>query len=323
MARIGVAGGGAWGTALAQVAARAGHHVLWWLRDPAQAVGIQASRRNARRLPEIELLPEIEATSCLDHLAAAECILLAVPAQAVRDVCQMMPQGRIPLVICAKGIERGTGLRLSQIAGTRLDPAVLAVLSGPAYAREVASDLPAAVTIAAADLGLARRLCDHLGTSTFRPYPSEDVIGVEIAGAMKNVIAIAAGIATGLALGENARAALVTRGLAEIGRLVEASGGDRATVMGLAGIGDLMLTATSLTSRNTRFGYDFARGNAPSGPGAALAEGVWTADAALAAAGELGVDLPITRAVAGVLAGALPVEEAISGLLARPRPERE
>ena len=223
-------------------------------------------------------------------------------------------------MICAKGLERATGLRLSEVVRQELPACIPAALSGPSFARELALALPTAVTVAADRLSDATALAALLASPAFRPYPSDDLPGVELAGALKNVVAIAAGAVAGRALGENARAALITRGLAEMSRLAEALGARRETLTGLSGLGDLLLTATSLTSRNTSLGLALARGFPPA---AALAEGASTAEAACRLAASVGVDLPIADAVRRVLAGEATVDEAVGLLLGRPLAGRE
>lgn len=314
-AELGVVGAGAWGTALAVVAARAGNAVVLWGRDAARVAAMQVLRENRERLPGVVLPPAVTPVADLAALAGVRALLLAVPAQELRAVCGLLPAEPPPLVICAKGLERASGLRLSEVILSRRPGASVAALSGPSFAAEVAKGLPAAVTLAAASLEEAGGLAARLASPGFRAYPSDDLLGVELAGALKNVVAIAAGVAMGKGLGENARAALVTRGLAEMGRLAAALGGRRETLMGLAGLGDLLLTATSLASRNTSFGFALARGRVST---AGLAEGAFTAEAACRLAARAGVELPVAEAVRAVLAGEVAVEAAIEGLLARP-----
>jgi glycerol-3-phosphate dehydrogenase (NAD(P)+) len=318
--RVGVIGAGAWGTALAVAAARAGQAVVLWGRDPTAMQAMAASRRNDAHLPGIDLPDAVEPVADPAVLAAANPVLLAVPAQALRKVAGLAPPAAL-LVICAKGIERGSGLRLSRVVAEVRPEATVAVLSGPSFAPELARGLPTAVTLAAPDLATAQALAHVLASPTFRLYPSDDVAGVELGGALKNVIAIAAGAVLGLGLGENARAAVVTRGLAEIGRLAAAVGARRETLMGLSGIGDLLLTATSLTSRNTRFGHDLARGGSVAtltAAGQPLAEGAWTAAAACRLAATVGVELPIAEAVRRVVEDGWSVRDAVQALLSRP-----
>ncbi|HMR31591.1 MAG TPA: NAD(P)H-dependent glycerol-3-phosphate dehydrogenase [Geminicoccaceae bacterium] len=320
MARIGVVGAGAWGTALAIAAGRAGHSVPLWGRDQAAMVEMRRSRVNAGRLPGVVLDGAIEPTGDITNLVGCDLLLLSTPAQTLRQVVAQIPDAPW-LVICAKGLERASGLRLSDVVvEARRGPRV-AVLSGPSYAGELARGLPTAVTLAAPSLDAAQELSAMLAAPAFRLYPTDDVAGVEIGGALKNVIAIAAGAVMGSGLGENARAAVVTRGLAELARLGTALGARRETLMGLSGLGDLVLTATSLTSRNTRFGHELAQGGAVAelmGAGHALSEGAWTAESAVALGRRHGVELPISVAVADVLAGRATIAAAVESLLARP-----
>lgn len=314
-------GAGAWGTALAIVAARAGERALLWGRDPAQIAAMATTRENRRYLPGIELPEAVVPTPDLASLGEAGVLLLVVPAQQLRAVCRLLPPGDAPLVICAKGLEQATGLRLSQVVAEERPGVPVACLSGPSFALEVGQGLPTAVTIAAESRALAADLAERLASPTFRPYPSDDLLGVELAGALKNVIAIAAGATMGKGLGENARAALITRGLAEMGRLASALGARRETLMGLSGLGDLLLTATSLTSRNTSFGYELARGRPASGllaAGGKLSEGAFTAEAACRLAARAGVEMPIAAAVRAVVAGETSVDAAVEALLSRP-----
>jgi glycerol-3-phosphate dehydrogenase (NAD(P)+) len=326
MPRIGLVGAGAWGTALAVVAARAGHEVTLWGRDAAALARMALRRQNTVYLPSVSLPECVRPTAILDEVAGAEILFLAVPAQALRGVVRELPRSKAPLVIAAKGLERSTGLRLSEVICTELPDAAVAALSGPSFALEVALGLPTAVTIASVGADLARSVAEQLVGATFRPYPSDDLLGVELAGALKNVVAIAAGVTMGKGLGENARAALITRGLAELARLALALGARRETLMGLAGLGDLLLTATSLTSRNTSFGYALAQGRTAGEllhPGAKLSEGVFTAEAACRLGRRVGVELPIAEAVRAVVAGEQDVNSAIDALLSRPLPFSE
>lgn len=326
MARIGVVGAGSWGTALAVIAARAGHRVTLWGRDPALIERIALERENVAALPGIALPRSILPTAAIDELAGASTVLLAVPAQQLRSAVRLLPVLAAPLVITAKGLERATGLRLSQVVAVERPDASIAALSGPSFALEVARGLPTAVTIASSDLTVARQLAERLASPAFRPYPSDDLLGVELGGALKNVVAIAAGVTMGRGLGENARAALITRGLAELTRLALAQGARRETMMGLAGLGDLVLTATSLTSRNTSFGFALAQGRATSellGAGSKLSEGAYTAEAACRLGRSIGVELPIAEAVRAVVSGEQDVDAAIDALLARPLPFSE
>jgi glycerol-3-phosphate dehydrogenase (NAD(P)+) len=321
-----VLGAGAWGTALAIQAARAGAagRVSLWARDPARASAIQAGRENARHLPGAALPPAVEATAdAAAALSGAALAVLAVPAQHLRAVLAALGPGPLPpLVVVAKGVEAGS-LKLPLEAAAELRPGLAAaVLSGPNFAHEVAAGLPAAAVVAGSDPGLRGRAAALLGSPGFRLYGSDDPVGVQVGGAAKNVIAIAAGAVVGAGLGENARAALVTRGLAEISRLAVALGGRAETVAGLSGLGDLLLTAAGPGSRNTSLGVELGRGR---GLEAVLAgrvgvtEGVATAPALVSRAAASGVELPICQAVADLLAGRVTVAEAMARLLARPR----
>jgi glycerol-3-phosphate dehydrogenase (NAD(P)+) len=321
---IGIVGVGTWGTALAQTAARAGRRVVVWARNPAVAETINHKHANPGYLPEMPLDPAIRATTSLEEVAAADAVLLTVPAQTVRAVCRALPETRT-LVICAKGFETSTGARLSEVVAEACPGSPCAVLSGPNFAGEVARGLPAAATLGCADATLGRDLAEALSSGSFRAYWTEDVVGVEVGGALKNVLAIAAGIVAGRGLGENARAAIVTRGLAELARLGEALGGRRETLMGLSGLGDLVLTAGSLTSRNMAFGHAIGQGADPQAlrrdPGA-LVEGVFTAGAIARLAAAHGLEMPISAAVDAILEGRLDIEEALDRLMRRPiRPE--
>ncbi len=318
---IGIVGAGAWGTGLAQAAARAGRRVLLFARDPEVVRSIRAQRIHPRHLREMTLEPAIEATGDLARLAAADALLLTVPAQTLRAVTGALGPGRAPLVICAKGLETTTGLRLSEVVRESAPERPVAVLSGPNFAREVALGLPAAATLGCADAALGRALAEALSGASFRVYWTDDVIGVEVGGAVKNVLAIAAGIVAGRGLGENARAALITRGLAELARLGEALGGRRETLMGLAGLGDLILSASSLTSRNMAFGHAIGGGADPQAlrarPGP-LVEGVFTAAAVTRVASERGIELPICTAIDAILSGRLGIADALEALMRRP-----
>lgn len=321
--RIAVLGAGAWGTALALAAERAGRQVTLWARRPDLAEELNRSRENTRYLPGPILGPAIQITSRAEDLAAAELLLLVLPAQHLRATLAVLaPQlPRVPAVICAKGIELATGRLLDAVVEETLPGATPAVLSGPSFAAEVARGLPAAVTLAAYDPALGRHLVERLGSATFRPYWSEDVTGVLIGGAVKNVIAIACGIVAGRRLGENARAALVTRGLAEIARLSRALDGRPETVMGLSGLGDLVLTCSSSQSRNFSLGQALGEGHALTtilAGRSSVAEGVATADAVVRLAARLGIEMPIAKAVSAVLHEGAAIEQAIGALLARP-----
>jgi glycerol-3-phosphate dehydrogenase (NAD(P)+) len=321
--RVVVAGAGAFGTALAIVAERAGRQVALVARDPEQAEAIAKSRENVRYLPGVSLPASIQVTASAERLAEADLIILAAPAQATRALvtahADKVPAG-VPVVATAKGLEKGSGKPQTEIIAEILPSARPAALSGPGFAEEIAQGFPTAVTIAAGNLELAHAVAAALATETFRPYASDDLAGVELGGAIKNVLAIAAGIIAGRALGESARAALIARGLAEMMRLGAALGAKAETFMGLSGLGDLVLTATSRHSRNLGFGIALGEGRRPaellaSGP---LVEGAHTAAVAAELARRHGVDMPITSAVAAIVAGKLSVDAAIEGLVTRP-----
>jgi glycerol-3-phosphate dehydrogenase (NAD(P)+) len=316
---IGVLGGGAWGTALALVAARAGRKVRLWARDHATVTAIDELHENPRYLPGVRL-DHIPATTSIAVALRADAILLAVPAQAVRAVTAVASPylGRgVPLVVAAKGLERGTGKRMSEIVAEIAPDALPAVLSGPSFASDVALGLPTAVTIAAADETVALELCHALGGATFRPYAETDVTGVEIGGAVKNVLAIAAGVVAGRGLGASALAALVARGFAELRRLGEALGAKSETLMGLSGLGDLVLTSSSRQSRNFSYGRLLGEGGEISEP-RHLVEGIETAFVARDLARRHRISMPIVDAVAGILSRKLTIDAAIESLMARP-----
>src|SRR5262245_44727088 len=325
---ISVIGGGGWGTALAAVAAGSGGKVSLWAREPDVVQCIAQTRENARFLPGVKLPENIEPTLDIVHASAgADALILSAPAQHLRSVLvSLRPHVKpgAPLVICAKGIEHGSGLLVTEVLHEIAADAEPAVLSGPSFARDVARGLPTAVTIAARP-EIAARLAATLGRPSFRPYVSEDLIGVALGGAAKNVYAIACGMVGGAGLGESARAATMSRGFAEVLRLGSALGARSETLMGLSGFGDLVLTATSMSSRNFALGFALGQGTplaAASGEGRPLAEGAATAPALVARAQRHGVELPIAEAVADVLKGALDVKGAVDRLLSRPlRPE--
>jgi glycerol-3-phosphate dehydrogenase (NAD(P)+) len=320
--RIAVLGGGAWGTALAQTCARAGRAVTLWEHDAANAASLIAARES-RFLPGVRLDTRIGVTRELSEAAQAEAILLVVPAQALRSVASVLAgviSERTPLIVCAKGIERGTHRFMSEIIAECAPNAVPVILSGPSFAADVARGLPTAVTLAAADGALAAALAEAIGSATFRPYHSTDVRGVEIGGAAKNVLAIASGIVTGRGLGASASAALVTRGFAELVRFGRAFGARPETLTGLSGLGDLVLTCSSPQSRNFSLGVALGKGLAPAEAQqqSKLAEGAFTAAALVEMARARDIEMPISSAVDAVLDGRLSVEQAIESLLTRP-----
>ena len=317
--KISVLGGGAWGTALALTCARAGRDVTLWEHDPANAESLE-TKRESRFLPGVKLDSKIKVTRDLKAAGAADAILLVVPAQVVRSVVTALaPSPRTPMIACAKGIEHGTRKFMSEIIAECAPKSVPAILSGPSFAADVARGLPTAVTIAAADDTVARELAAALNTGTFRPYHSNDVRGVELGGAAKNVLAIAAGIVAGRALGASAAAALITRGFAELTRFGRVYGAKPETLMGLSGLGDLILTCSTSQSRNFSFGVALGKGETPdAGAQGKLAEGAFTAPVLLEMAREKNIDMPISAAVAAVLAKKLSVDDAIAALLTRP-----
>jgi glycerol-3-phosphate dehydrogenase (NAD(P)+) len=319
-AHIGVLGAGAWGSALANIAARAGRRVTLWARNPKLAATIEQARETPK-LPGVRLDDAVAVTGELAALDAAA-LLLAVPAQAVRSVaCALAPvlHKQTPLVVCAKGIELGTRRFMTEVIAECVPHANPAVLSGPSFAADVARGLPTAVTLAASDDALAGALAAAFGSPTFRPYHSTDVRGVEIGGAAKNVLAIAAGIVEGRRLGPSAAAALTTRGFAELVRFGRAFGARAETLTGLSGLGDLILTCSSRQSRNFSFGIALGEGRSPDeAQRGKLVEGIFTASVLNDMANERGIEMPIAAAVATVLAGRLDIDAAIESLLARP-----
>jgi glycerol-3-phosphate dehydrogenase (NAD(P)+) len=321
MQRIAVLGGGAWGTALALTCARAGRDVTLWEFDAASAEHL-ASKRESRFLPGVRLEDNIKVTRALGEASCSDAILLVVPAQAMRAVVTSVAQtvgAGVPLVACAKGIERGTHKFMTEIIAEYAPKAAPAILSGPSFAADVARGLPTAVTVATADAALARDLAHALSSGTFRPYHSTDTRGVELGGATKNVLAIAAGIVTGRALGASALAAMTTRGFTELVRFGAAFGAKTETMMGLSGLGDLVLTCSTPQSRNFSCGLALGKGEKPdTAAHGKLAEGVFTAPVLLEMARAKNVDMPISAAVAAVLAEKMSVDEAIESLLTRP-----
>jgi glycerol-3-phosphate dehydrogenase (NAD(P)+) len=319
--RIAVLGAGAWGTALALTALAAERDVTLWVREDDVLAGIRNERRNPF-LPGIALPENLKATGDLAEAAMPKILLLAVPAQVLRGFASQLAPHLKPgtvLVICAKGIEKDSFRLVNETVAAAVPQAQLAILSGPSFARDVARALPTAVTIAAAG-DIAARLQASLGTPVFRPYASDDVTGVALGGAAKNVYAIACGVVEGMGLGENARAALLARSFAELARLGETLGARRETLMGLSGLGDLVLTATSKSSRNFSFGVALGEGKtvaALRAPGNPLAEGVDTAPALVGRARQAGVELPIAESVADLISGKLPLAEAVTRLMSR------
>jgi glycerol-3-phosphate dehydrogenase (NAD(P)+) len=317
---IAVIGAGAWGTALALTCARAGRNVTLWEHDAANAQNLK-SKRESLYLPGVRIDDAIFVAADLADAVRAQAILLVVPAQAARSAAKALAPllaADTPVIVCAKGIERGAKKFMTEVVAECAPKAEPAILSGPSFAADVARGLPTAVTLAAKDGDLAAALARAIGSAGFRPYHSADVRGVEIGGAAKNVLAIAAGIVAGRKLGASAAAALTTRGFAELSRFGRAYGAKPETMMGLSGLGDLLLTCSSPQSRNYSFGAALGRGQQPSEIHGGLAEGVFTAPVLLEMAAERGVDMPISAAVAAVLAEQMSVDEAIESLLARP-----
>jgi glycerol-3-phosphate dehydrogenase (NAD(P)+) len=321
---IGIVGGGAWGTALAQTMRLAGRDTLIWAREPEVVDDINKRHANTGFLPGVSLDPGLRATADLAQIAACDVVLMVTPAQHVRTVgSALAPQlahGK-PLVMCAKGLEQATGKLLGDVAAEVLPRARFAVLSGPSFAADVVRGLPAALTLACADDGLGERLADTLGYRQFRLYRTDDVVGALLGGAVKNVLAIAAGIVEGRSLGASAHAAVVTRGFAELRRFGVALGARPETLMGLSGLGDLLLTCGSPQSRNMSLGRALGQGQVLQsilGERRSVAEGVTTAAAVAKVAAEKGIDMPISEAVHAIVSGKVTVDQAIEALLSRP-----
>ena len=324
--RIGILGAGAWGTALAVIAERAGREVILWPRRKTQAEALAAERENRLHLPGVSLAPAIHVSAEQAPVFESDAVLVALPAQHLREhLAGLFWPRHIPAVICAKGIERGSLKSMPELLGELLPDVDAAVLSGPTFAGEAAAGHPTAVVIAARDPVLAESLAAALATPAFRPYASDDPLGVALGGSAKNVLAIGCGIVLGRGLGENARAALLTRGLAELQRLVAAAGGRRETAMGLSGAGDLILTATSSQSRNSSLGEALGRGRKLAeilAERQSVAEGVESAAAVVALARRHGVEMPISQSVAVILAGG-DIDAELRRLLARPLKREE
>lgn len=332
MQKIGIIGAGAWGTALAQAIIAGGgdegREVLMWAREPEVVSAINEQHENTLFLPGVKLNGRIRATESLSKTAHCDTILLVTPAQHVRSTLTAlkgdMAEGK-PVVICAKGIEMETGNLMTQVAAEVAPHATVAVLSGPTFAAEIARGLPCAVTIAAKDKDVAQEIREGLASKTLRPYITDDLLGTQVGGSVKNVIAIACGIIAGKDMGESAKAALMTRGLAEMARLTSAMGGKRETLMGMCGFGDMVLTCSSMQSRNFSLGVELAKGKTLAdimGERKTVAEGVHTANALMVMAKKHAVEMPISEAVHACLADKMTVEQAIEDLLDRPlRPE--
>ena len=322
--KAGVIGAGAWGTALAQLLAADGQAVRLWALETEVVDAVNGLQENPLYLPGIPLSPSIAATGAMADMADCDLLLVVSPAQHLRSVVAQAPAG-VPLLLCSKGIEAGTSLLMSEVAQQAQPRSPIAVLSGPTFAHEVARGLPTAITLACEDRTLGERLAARIARPAFRPYLSDDVIGAEIGGAVKNVLAIACGVAEGAGLGLNARAALISRGFAEMTRFGLARGARAETLGGLSGLGDLVLTCSSTNSRNFSLGKGLGEGQAAADLLAnrrTVAEGAFTAPVLRAAALAAGVEMPVVDAVCALLADAVPLAQVIDALLARPlRPE--
>lgn len=328
--KIAVIGGGAWGTALALTAARAGRDTILWARDASAVAEMRSKQQNRKYLPGITFDEEFTVTDNLAHCLEADALLLVTPAQTTREMVLALKEAgslTMPVALCAKGIERDTGKMLSEILQDAAPEAEAAVLSGPGFADDVARGLPTAVTIAAQTAATADKLSHALASPAFRPYASTDVVGAQIGGALKNVLAIACGAVVGRKLGASAQAALTTRGFAELSRLGMALGACQETLTGLSCLGDLVLTCSSSQSRNFSFGLDLGKGRLASeltAEGGKLAEGAHTARVAVKLAKQHNIDLPICQVVAQMVEEDLSIDKAVSALMSRPlKPETE
>ena len=319
--KLGIIGGGAWGTALAQVAAQAGRETLLWALEDEVVAAVNRIHENPVFLKGVKLDPAIRATGNFSDLAGCEALLIVTPAQHMRAILGRMPCPGIPLLLCSKGIEESSGALLHQVAREVCSTSPIAVLSGPTFADEVAKGLPTAVTLAGDDIALAEQLRDRLAQPAFRIYVSDDVAGAEIGGAVKNVLAIACGVVEGKGLGQNARAALIGRGFAEMSRFGMAVGAKRETLAGLSGLGDLVLTCSSASSRNYSLGVGIGEGKSAAellSNRKTVAEGAFTAPVLARLADEKGVDMPIVEAVDALIAGRADVDQVLDALLSRP-----
>jgi glycerol-3-phosphate dehydrogenase (NAD(P)+) len=319
--KLGIIGGGAWGTALAQVASTGGRETLLWALEPEVVEAINARRENSIFLAGVSLNPAIRATPDLSELDACDAWLAVTPAQHTRSVLEGARDCDKPLVLCSKGIEEKSGQLLHKVAKEVCPGAQVAVLSGPTFAHEVANGLPTAVTLAAEDVTLAEQLRDRIKQPTFRIYVSTDVAGAEIGGAVKNVLAIACGVVEGKGLGQNARAALIGRGFAEMTRFGLAFGARRETLTGLSGLGDLVLTCSSTSSRNYSLGKGIGEGRSAAellSDRKTVAEGAFTAPVLARLAREKGIDMPIVDGVDALIAGRANVDQVLDALLTRP-----
>ena len=322
--KAGVIGAGAWGTALAQTLSAEGQDVRLWAFETDVVDAINRDRTNPLYLPGVTLNPSLRASGDMADMADRDMLLIVCPAQHLRGIVSGAPAG-VPLILCSKGIEAGTGLLMSEVAEQAQPASPIAVLSGPTFAHEVAKGLPTAITLACADAGLAARIATRIARPAFRPYISDDVVGAEIGGAVKNVLAIACGVADGAGLGLNARAALISRGFAEMTRFGLARGARAETLGGLSGLGDLVLTCSSTNSRNFSLGKGLGEGRAAAellSNRRTVAEGAFTAPVLRDAARVAGVDMPVVEAVCALLEDAAPLAQVIDALLTRPlRPE--
>ena len=319
--RLAVIGGGAWGTALAQVVATGGRDTLLWAREPEVVDAVNSIHENPVFLAGQKLDPAIRATGDLAELEGADAWLVVTPAQHMAGVLEAAPNCGKPMILCSKGIDERSGRLLHDVARDACPGAQVAVLSGPSFADEVAAGRPTAVTLAAEDGALGETLRQRIALPNFRIYLSDDVIGAEIGGAVKNVLAIACGVVAGKGLGENARAALIARGFAEMTRFGVDCGARRETLAGLSGLGDLVLTCSSTSSRNFSLGKGIGEGRSPAellADRRTVAEGAFTAPVLARLATERGVDMPIVAAVDGLLAGRFSVDQLLEQLLARP-----
>jgi glycerol-3-phosphate dehydrogenase (NAD(P)+) len=323
--KIGILGAGAWGTALACMARRAGRDVVLWAHEDEVVESVNNQQTNSLYLPDIQLEPGILATTNVNAAIDVDAVLVVTPAQFLRSVteqCANSWKPGVPAVLCSKGLEQGSLMMMNEVAAATLPQAPVAVLSGPTFAAEVARNQPAAATLAIEDEGLQEALTTALSTSRFRLYRSDDVAGAEVGGVVKNVLAIACGISEGRGLGDNARAALITRGLAEIARLGRAKGGRTETFMGLSGLGDLTLTCNAMQSRNFSLGVALGKGESLTdimSSRLSVAEGVFSAEAVVQLAQKLDIHMPICEAADAILNHDADIDATVSALLARPQ----
>jgi len=318
---IGVIGGGAWGTALAQVAAASGGEVRLWAREAEVISSINRSHENALFLPGIPLSPEIRASDDINWVTDADPVLVVTPSQHMRAVLSGLDARPRHLILCAKGIEAGSTLLMHEVAREACPDALVSVLSGPTFAHEVAKGLPTAITLACEDEAIGADVARSIAQPEFRPYLSTDVVGAEIGGAVKNVLAIACGVVEGAGLGQNARASLISRGFAEMSRFGLARGAQAETLAGLSGLGDLVLTCSSTSSRNFSLGVGLGEGKTAAellADRRTVAEGAFTAPVLRQAARAAGIEMPISEAVCALLEGKATVDEVVDELLSRP-----